>query len=73
MNNNIPFENPLLEIKLAIQAAIEAGKEVMSVCDQDFSSTIKNDNEPLTEADIKSNNIIQKIIWILDLKCHDVI
>ena len=62
MNTEIPIENPLPEIKLAIQAAIEAGKEVMSVYNQEFSSTVKNDNEPLTEADIKSNNIIQKII-----------
>jgi len=31
MNNNIPIEDPLPEIKLAIQAAIEAGK-VMIKC-----------------------------------------
>ena len=62
MNNNIPIDDPLPEIKLAMQAAIEAGKEVMAVYNQEFSSTVKNDNEPLTEADIKSNNIIQKII-----------
>jgi len=66
MNNIIPIEDPLPEIKLAIQAAIEAGKEVMSVYNQEFSSTVKNDNEPLTEADIKSNNIIQKIISSFD-------
>ena len=62
MNPDIPFSNPLPEAKIAIQAAIEAGKEVMSVYEQDFSSTLKNDNEPLTEADIKSNDIILKTI-----------
>ena len=58
----IPIQEPLPEIPLAIQAAIEAGNAIMEVYQQEFSSTIKNDNEPLTEADIKSNNIIQKII-----------
>ena len=62
MNTNIPIENPLLEVRLAIQAALEAGKTVMNVYNQEFSSTLKNDNEPLTEADVKSNQIIQKII-----------
>ena len=62
MNTKIPFENPQLEVSLAIQAALESGKTVMNVYNQKFSSTLKNDNEPLTEADIKSNQIIQKII-----------
>lgn len=60
--NTIPIEDPLPEIELAMQAAIEAGKEIMDVYNQDFSSTVKNDNEPITEADVKSNNIIQKTI-----------
>jgi len=62
MNTKIPFENPQLEVSLAIQAALESGKTVMNVYNQKFSSTLKNDNEPRTEADIKSNQIIQKII-----------
>ena len=62
MNQELPFNNPLPEAKLAIQAAIKAGKEVMSVYEKDFSTTIKNDKEPLIEADIKSNEIILKTI-----------
>jgi len=62
MNSEIPITNPFPETQLAIQAALEAGKTVMNVYNQEFSSTLKNDNEPLTEADIKSNQIIQKII-----------
>jgi 3'(2'), 5'-bisphosphate nucleotidase len=62
MNNEIPITNPFPETQLAIQAALEAGKTVMNVYNQEFSSTLKNDNTPLTEADVKSNQIIQKII-----------
>jgi len=65
MNTKIPIENPLYEVSLAIQAALEAGKTVMNVYNQEFSSTLKNDNTPLTEADVKSNQIIQKIISVL--------
>ena len=45
-NNDIPIEDPLPETKLAIHAAIEAGKEVMAVYNKEFSSTVKNDNYP---------------------------
>jgi len=62
MNFEIPITNPYPETYLAIQAALEAGKIVMNVYNQEFSSTLKNDNEPLTEADVKSNQTIQKII-----------
>ena len=62
MNNPIPIQNPFPESKLAIQAALEAGKTVLTIYNKDFSTTTKIDNEPLTEADIKSNEIIQKII-----------
>lgn len=61
MNKGIPIQNPIPEAKIAIQAAIEAGKVVMNVYNQKFISTTKNDG-PITEADIKSNEIIQKII-----------
>ena len=62
MNENNPLTNQMTETPVAIEAAIKAGKEVMDIYNQKFSSTLKIDNEPLTEADIKSNNIIQKII-----------
>lgn len=62
MSEKIPIKNPFPEIYLAIQASVEAGKTIMNVYNQKFSSILKNENEPLTEADIKSNHIIQKII-----------
>src|SRR3990170_1943574 len=62
MNEDNPFIKRMTETPVAIEAAIKAGKEVMDVYNQKFSSTLKIDTEPLTEADIKSNNVIQKII-----------
>jgi len=76
MNKKIPIKNPLPEVHLAIKAVLEAGKIVMNVYNQNFSSSLKRDNEPLTEADIKSNETIQKIISnsgypILSEESHD--
>jgi len=62
MNIKFPISDPVPEIQFAIEAAIEAGKVVMEVYDRTLSSSIKSDNQPITEADVKSNQIIQKII-----------
>ena len=61
MSPNFPFE-VLPETELAINAVKEAGNAVMEIYKHDFTSTTKKDNSPLTEADLKSNDIIQKII-----------
>ena len=66
MNKNFPIKYIMPETRLTIKAAIEAGKAVMKLYDYPISSTLKNDNEPVTEADIKSNEIIQKIISVFD-------
>ena len=47
---------------LAIEAAIEAGKEILKIYDKDFSVEYKEDNSPLTDADIASNNVIVKYL-----------
>ena len=62
MNYVNPISQSSHESQLAIEAAINAGKAVMEVYNQKFSSKLKNNGEPLTEADIESNHIIQKII-----------
>jgi len=58
----LPFRKKNIETRLAVEAVIEAGKAVMEIYKRDFSSTLKEDNSPTTEADIKSNEIIQQII-----------
>ena len=62
MLHNFPFNNTLTETELAVRAVKEAGDAVMKIYGHDFTTTFKKDNEPLTEADLKSNNIIQKIL-----------
>ena len=60
--NKFPISDQLPETQVAIEAVIEAGKVVMEVYYKNFLSSTKSDNEPITEADIKSNNSIKNII-----------
>jgi len=62
MNYNIPIYQPLPEIQLALNAVLKAGEAIIELYKKNFLTSLKNDNEPITEADIKSNTIIQKII-----------
>jgi len=47
------------EFEIAINAALKAGKEILKIYNSDFSSKMKDDNSPITEADLKSNKIIK--------------
>ena len=45
-----------------LEAAIAAGKEILQIYNQDFKITFKQQQEPLTEADLVSNKIILKAL-----------
>ena len=57
MSITLPF-TALEETKLAIDAITKASKTIMEIYKTDFTTLTKNDNEPITEADIQSNQII---------------
>ncbi len=52
--------NQLLE--LAQQAALEAGKAIMEVYAQPFEVYTKDDDSPVTQADLRASNIIKEIL-----------
>jgi 3'(2'), 5'-bisphosphate nucleotidase len=49
-------------LHVAIQAAIEGGKQILDVYAQDFSIFTKEDNSPLTEADRRAHEVIKDIL-----------
>lgn len=55
----IPFTDPLDEIELVINAATKASKAVMNVYNTEFSHDLKDDDSPITKADLQSNQIIK--------------
>jgi len=52
----------LPEFEIALYAAVKAGEEIIKVYSSDFSSKMKNDDSPITIADLKSNKIIKEIL-----------
>jgi len=62
MIDNLPFEQTFPETKLALDAAQKAADIVLNIYKQDFSVSQKDDNEPITQADIQSNQVIAKSI-----------
>jgi 3'(2'), 5'-bisphosphate nucleotidase len=54
-------------LKLAQQAALEAGKAIMEVYAQPFEVYTKDDDSPVTQADLRASNIIKEILKPTDL------
>jgi len=59
---SIPIQEKLAELDIAIEAAISAGKAILEIYRGSYKTVTKNDDSPLTEADLKSNEIIKKIL-----------
>ena len=57
---DIPISNKIPELELAIKAAKEAGEAILEIYQKDFETIKKNDDSPVTEGDLKSNEIIKK-------------
>ncbi len=47
-----------INLKEIVDIAIDAGKSIMKIYNKDFTIEYKNDKSPLTEADLKANEII---------------
>ncbi len=58
MSEKLPFTDTYIETELAINAIRKASKTVMEIYNSKFTTSFKDGNEPITEADIKSNQII---------------
>ena len=59
---DIPISNKIPELDLAIQAANEAGNAILEIYLEDYKTSTKNDDSPITDADIKSNDVIKAIL-----------
>jgi 3'(2'), 5'-bisphosphate nucleotidase len=59
---DIPISDRIPELDIAIKAAKEAGDAILEIYQRDFDMHTKKDNSPITEGDLKSNEIIKKIL-----------
>ena len=58
----IPIVDKIPELDVALQAVTEAGNAILEIYDEKYETSIKQDDSPITEADLKSNEIIKKIL-----------
>ncbi len=59
---DIPIADKIPELDIAIKAAKEAGDKILEIYQRDFRISKKNDDSPITEADLESNKIIKEIL-----------
>ena len=59
---DIPISDKIPELDIAIKAAKEAGDAILEIYQDDYETSTKNDDSPITDADLKSNEIIKKIL-----------
>ena len=60
--NNIPIPDKIPELDIAIKAAQEAGEAILEIYQKDYNTFTKTDDSPVTDADLKSNKIINEIL-----------
>ena len=51
---DIPISDKIPELDIAIKAAMEAGNAILEIYQKDYKTSTKNDNSPITDADLKS-------------------
>jgi 3'(2'), 5'-bisphosphate nucleotidase len=59
---DIPISDKISELDIAIKAAKEAGDAILEIYEGDYKTSTKNDDSPITDADLKSNQIIKDIL-----------
>ena len=60
--NNIPITDKIPELDVAIKAANKAGDVVLDIYHRKFKTSTKKDDSPVTEGDLKSNEVIKEIL-----------
>ncbi len=56
----IPIPDKIPELDIALEAAVDAGEAVSEIYQGEFTESAKKDESPVTEADLKSNEIIKR-------------
>ena len=58
----IPIIDKIPELDIAIEAVKCAGDAILEIYQEEYKTTKKDDDSPITDADLKSNKIIKKIL-----------
>ena len=62
MISELPFKSTIPELGKIIDGIEKAGEKILEVYETDFSTEKKDDDSPITEADIESNKILKEVL-----------
>ena len=55
----IPYNSKILNLENVIDSVIQAGEKIQEIYETDFEVNTKDDNSPVTKADLESNKILR--------------
>ena len=62
MISELPFNSSLPELGKILEGIVRAGEKILEVYETDFSTEKKDDDSPITQADIESNKILKQVL-----------
>ena len=62
MISELPFKSTIPELGKIIDGIEKAGEKILEVYETDFSTEKKEDDSPITQADIESNKILKEVL-----------
>jgi len=62
MISKLPFNSNIPELEKIIDCMIRAGEKIIEIYNTDFSTEKKDDDSPITQADIESNRILKEVL-----------
>ena len=62
MISKLPFNSIQPELGKILEGIVRAGEKVIEIYETDFSTEKKDDDSPITQADIESNKILKEIL-----------
>ena len=62
MISDLPFKSTIPELEKIIDGIEKAGEKILEVYETDFSTEKKDDDSPITQADIESNKILKEVL-----------
>ena len=62
MISELPFKSTIPELEKIIDGIEKAGEKILEGYETDFSTEKKDDDSPITQADIESNKILKEVL-----------
>jgi len=62
MINELPFNSSQPGLEKILEGIVRAGEKVIEIYESDFSAEKKDDDSPITQADIESNKILKHVL-----------